>query len=392
MQLITSPEALAEACDSLKSEEFITVDTEFIRDTTYWPQLCLIQIGGESEDYVVDPLADGMDLKPFYELMGNEDVLKVLHASRQDIEIFFHFGGVIPKPMVDTQVAAMVCGFGDSVGYDTLIRKTLNIPIDKSSRFSDWNRRPLTPKQIDYALSDVTHLRDAYRILRDKVAASDRSHWVTEEMEILTSPDTYALHPELAWRRLKRRNLNAKNFAVLIEGAAWREEQAQSRDMPRLRVMKDDVLYEIARACPKSADEMGELRGVPKGFARSRGAQALIEAVQKGKGRDRDTLPALEKSEPLPQRLVPIVELLKVLLKLRCEAHSVAPKLLASVSDLEKIALDDEADVSALHGWRREIFGDDAIKLKRGELGLAVNPRRGDHRVNVFPTVIKSDD
>ncbi|TNE57430.1 MAG: ribonuclease D [Alphaproteobacteria bacterium] len=372
MRIITETDALAEVCADLSAEPFVTVDTEFMRDSTYWPKLCLIQIAGQNSEFIIDPLADGLDLKPFYALMANEAVVKVFHAARQDVEIFFHFGGVIPHPLVDTQVAAMVCGFGDSVGYEALIRKVLGVQIDKSSRFTDWSRRPLKDKQLHYALGDVTHLRDAYPVLRDQVAQRSRAHWLEEEMDILTSPSTYELHPEVAWKRLKIGSVKPRSLGVLIEVAAWREEQAQSRDMPRQRILKDDGLYEVARQAPRSAEALDEIRGIPKGFSRSRHAATLLASVERGLNRSKDSLPKSDKPERLPQGLGPIVEMLKVLLKRECEIHEVAQKLVASMSDLEKLAADDAADIPALKGWRRELFGTAALDLKHGRLALSV--------------------
>jgi ribonuclease D len=382
--MIETTEALEEACAQLAPHDFIAVDTEFMRDSTYWPKLCLIQVAGGDVEVLIDPLAKGIDLKPFYDLMVNEDVVKVFHAARQDVEIFFHFGGVIPHPLVDTQVAAMVCGFGDSVGYENLIRRTLDIQIDKSSRFTDWSRRPLQDKQLTYAIGDVTHLRDAYPTLRDEVARRDRAHWLEEEMEILTSPDTYQLHPELAWKRLKAGSVKPKSLGVLIEVAAWREEQAQSRDMPRQRILKDDGLYEVARQVPRNADGLDEIRGIPKGFSRSRHAATLIEAVQRGAKTPRDQLPEVRKQERMPPGLGPIIELLKVLLKRECEIHEVAQKLVANVADLERIAADDGADVAAMRGWRRKIFGQAALDLKHGRLSLSVEDTENGPQIQLI--------
>ncbi len=384
MRIIETTKELDAACADLATEPFITVDTEFIRDTTYWPKLCLIQMAGGEHELIVDPLAKGIDLKSFYELMANETVIKVFHAARQDVEIFYHFGDVIPHPLVDTQVAAMVCGFGDSVGYENLIRKTLNIQVDKSSRFTDWSRRPLSDRQLNYALSDVTHLRDAYPKLRDQVAKRNRGTWLEEEMDVLTAADTYTLHPERAWRRLKMRNINRKAQGVLIEVASWREDQAQTRDMPRQRIMKDDAIYEIARQSPKTAEALDQLRGVPNGFARSRHAASLLDAIRKGLEWAPEDLPKIEKQERVPPGLGPIVELLKVLLKRECEIHEVAQKLVASVSDLEQIAANDDADVPAMHGWRREIFGEAALDLKHGKLALSIQGTRRGPQVELI--------
>lgn len=384
MRIITHTGALSEICADLAQEPFVTVDTEFMRDSSYWPKLCLIQIAGRETEFIIDPLADGLDLKPFYDLMANEEVVKVFHAARQDVEIFFHFGGVIPHPLVDTQVAAMVCGFGDSVGYEALIRKVLGVQIDKSSRFTDWSRRPLKDKQLHYALGDVTHLRDAYPVLRDQVEERDRAHWLAEEMDILTSPSTYELHPENAWKRLKVGSVKPRSLGVLMDVAAWREEQAQSRDMPRQRILKDDGLYEVARQAPRSAEALDEIRGIPKGFSRSRHAVTLLEAVSRGLDRPKESLPKSDRPERTPPGLGPIVEMLKVLLKRECEIHEVAQKLVASMSDLEKLAADDKADIPALKGWRRELFGKAALDLKHGRLALSVEDAHNGPQIKLI--------
>lgn len=383
MKIITTNEALATFCADVAPEDFITVDTEFMRDSTFWPILCLIQVAGGDHEAIIDPLADGIDLRPFYELMADEGVTKVFHAARQDVEIFYHFGGVIPKPMVDTQIAAMVCGYGDSVGYENLIKKTLKIQIDKSHRFTDWARRPLKQAQLDYALGDVTHLKAAWPIMREEIEKRDRVSWMDEEISILENEDTYTLHPENAWKRLKSRGFNKRPLAVLMEVAAWRENQAQTRDIPRGRIMKDDALYEIARHAPKSTADLDDFRAVPKGFSKSRHAATLLEAVQKGLSKPDEDLPKIKKEEPVPPGLGPIIEMLKVLLRRESEIHDVAHRLIANVSDLERIAADDNADVAALRGWRREIFGAAALDLKHGRLALSIEETKGGPQIKL---------
>ncbi len=383
MKIITTNEALATFCADVAPEDFITVDTEFMRDSTFWPILCLIQVAGGDHEAIIDPLADGLDLKPFYELMADESVIKVFHAARQDVEIFYHFGGVIPKPMVDTQIAAMVCGYGDSVGYENLIKKTLKIQIDKSHRFTDWARRPLKQAQLDYALADVTHLKAAWPIMREEIERRDRVSWMDEEISILENEDTYTLHPENAWKRLKSRGFNKRPLAVLMEVAAWRENQAQTRDIPRGRILKDDALYEIARHAPKSTGDLDDFRAVPKGFSKSRHAATLLEAVQKGLSKPDGDLPKIKKEEPVPPGLGPIIEMLKVLLRRESEIHDVAHRLIANVSDLERIAADDNADVAALRGWRREIFGAAALDLKHGRLALSIEDTKGGPQIKL---------
>lgn len=386
MQIITATKDLKEICKKLGQADFVTVDTEFMRDSTYWPKLCLIQMAGPDDDVIVDPLADGIDLAPFLQLMGNKKVKKVFHAARQDIEIFYHLDGVIPAPLFDTQVAAMVCGFGDAVSYENLIKRTANVAVDKSSRFTDWSRRPLSERQLTYAMADVTHLRIAYEYLFGQIQKENREAWVDEEMAILQNPGTYNLAPDDAWKRLKARHNGRRAAAILQKVAAWREAEAQERDQPRGRILKDDALYEIANQAPKSKSELDSLRAVPKGFANSKAAQKLLAAVKSGLEIPKDDLPTFSKPKPMPPGITPVVELLKVLLKMKCEEHSVAQKLVANVSDLEMLAANDEAPIAALKGWRREIFGDTALALKHGEISLGLKGRRVVAIKNVKPS------
>ncbi|MCB1501624.1 MAG: ribonuclease D [Bauldia sp.] len=370
MSIVTGTEELAEICRRFAHFHYVTVDTEFMRETTYWPKLCAIQLASPEEAFIVDALAPDLDLAPFFKLMKNEKVTKVFHAARQDIEIVYHLGGLIPHPVFDTQVAAMVCGFGDSISYDQLVQRVSGARIDKSSRFTDWSRRPLSQKQIDYALADVTHLREVYLSLAARLDAQDRSEWVREEMEVLTSVDTYRMEPEEAWKRLKLRVRKPTELAILQELAAWREREAQSRDIPRGRVIKDDAIYEIAQQQPTAAQALAQLRTVPKGFERSRAAEEILAAVRKALSLSKDELPRLPKHRPPANGNAAAVDLLKVLLKMISEDHGVAAKVIATVDDLEAIAADDGADVPALHGWRRELFGEAALKVKRGGMAL----------------------
>ncbi|HMM14648.1 MAG TPA: ribonuclease D [Parvibaculum sp.] len=376
MNIITNTDALAATCARLAGAGYVTVDTEFMRDSTFWPKLCLIQLASPGEACIVDPQAPGIDLAPFYELMRNKQVVKVFHAARQDIEIFWHEAETIPDPLFDTQVAAMVCGFGESVGYETLVRKLTGGSVDKSSRFTDWSRRPLSDKQLQYACGDVTHLRKIYEVLARRLTQTGRARWVAEEMAILQDPETYAQRPEDAWKRIKMRFKGQRGLAVLVEIAAWRERQAQERDLPRSRILKDDALAEIATQIPRVPEDLDRLRAVPKGFANSRTAASIMEAVERGLSMREDLIPVVKDSEPLPPGIGPLVELLKVLLSLRSEEHEVAQKLVARTSDLELIAAHDEPDVPALKGWRREIFGADAQRLKRGELALSARGKK----------------
>jgi ribonuclease D len=375
MDLITTTAELAAVCGRLAAHPVITVDTEFLRETTYYPLLCVVQMASADEAVVVDTLAPAIDLKPFFELMANEKVLKVFHAARQDIEIVWHQSGTIPHPIFDTQVAAMVLGYGDSIAYDQLVERITGHRPDKTHRFTDWSRRPLSAEQMHYAVSDVTHLRDVFAALDADLKKRSRSDWVSEEMEVLTSPKTYDFHPERAWERLKTRVRKPKELAVLIEIAAWREQEAQSRDVPRSRVLKDDAVGDIVTHAPTSLERLGNLRSLPKGFDRSKWGSDIIAAVQRGLARDPATLPKLEKPRNNSNGAA-IVELLKVLLRMTSERHAVASKVIATVDDLEQIAADDQADVAALHGWRRELFGEAALKLKHGQLALAIEKGR----------------
>jgi ribonuclease D len=375
MELITTTERLTEVCNRLAQHPVITVDTEFLRETTYYPLLCVIQLASDDEAVVVDALAEGIDLGPFFDLMKNEKVLKVFHAARQDIEIIWHQAGTVPHPVFDTQVAAMVLGYGDSIAYDQLVGKVTGHRLDKTHRFTDWSRRPLTQEQMNYAVADVTHLRDVFKALDADLKERGRSDWVSEEMEVLTSPSTYDFHPERAWERLKTRVRKPKELAVLMEVAAWREQEAQTRDVPRSRVLKDDVIGDIATHAPTTLERLGHLRSMPKGFERSKWGQDIIDAVQRGIARDVSKLPKLEKPRNNANGAA-TVELLKVLLRMTSEHHAVATKVIATVDDLEQIVASDTADVAALHGWRRELFGESALALKHGKLALAIEKGR----------------
>ena len=375
MDLITTTRDLTEACERLARHPFVTVDTEFLRETTYYPLLCVAQMASTEEAVVVDALADGLDLAPFYQLMANEQVLKIFHAARQDIEIVWHQANLIPHPIFDTQVAAMVLGYGDSISYDQLVQRITGDTLDKSYRFTDWSHRPLSAAQVKYAISDVTHLRDVFVALDADLQKRGRADWVGEEMEVLTSPETYRADPEMAWERLKTRVRKPKELAVLMEIAAWREREAQSRDVPRGRVLKDDVLGEIATQAPTTVERLAALRSLPRGFERSKWGQDILAAVARGVARDPKTLPRIERQRGGGNGAA-TVELLKVLLRMTSERHAVAAKVIATIDELEQIAADDNANVPALHGWRRELFGEKALALKHGRLALAVEDNR----------------
>ena len=387
MTVITTTEALDAFCRSLEGTEYITVDTEFLREKTYWPQLCLVQIGGPDGAVAIDPLAEGIDLAPLFRVMADQSILKVFHAARQDVEIFWHLSGSIPTPLFDTQVAAMVCGFGDSVGYETLVTKLAGARIDKSSRFTDWSQRPLTDRQLTYALSDVIHLRPAYEKLKRRLARTGRAHWLDEEMAVLTDPATYQVDPDEVWKRLKVRTNKPRFMAIVKELAAWREREAQRRDLPRSRIIRDEALLEIAAHSPTNIDDLARTRGLGRGFAEGRLGADLLACVTRALALPESELPKLApREEPMPG-LQPIIELLRVLIKMKCDENNVASKLVASAADLEAIAADDSADVPAMQGWRRELFGEDALALKHGRIALAVQ----DRRVRIVPVPGKTD-
>jgi len=374
MTLITDSKLLQSFCAPLHEAEFITVDTEFMREKTYWPQLCLVQVAGPEDHAAIDPLAEGINLEPLYELLRNESVVKVFHAARQDLEIFLNEMGTLPLPVFDTQIAAMVCGFGESVGYDHLISKLTKVRLDKGSRFTDWSLRPLSDRQIEYALGDVTHLRVAYEKLAARLERENRKAWIEEEMTVLADPDTFRTDPMEAYRRIKSRGGKGRFLAVLRELAAWRELEAQRRDVPRNRVLRDETLVEIAHHVPTSAGALAKSRGLGDKAAHGPMGQHILEAVQRGLDLPQSEWPTPPEKPDLPRGIGPISDLLKVLLKKVSDDTHVAGRLIANSADIEIIAgLGEDADVAALKGWRRKIFGDDALKLRAGEISLAVD-------------------
>ena len=376
MTPITTTDELAAFCDKLKGQPFVAVDTEFMRETTYWPKLCLIQAAAPSAEANIDPLAEGLDLEPFLAILRDETILKVFHAARQDVEIFNNLKAM-PRPLFDTQVAGMAAGFGEQIAYDALVRQMLKIELDKSSRFTDWARRPLSDNQLTYALADVTHLASLYPMLRERLEREGRMAWVTDEMSNLIDPALYDVEPENAWKRLKPRKHAAKYMAVYRAVAAWRERTAQLRDQPRGRILKDDAIDEIATQAPTDAAAMDSLRAVPKGFSGSRFGPDLLDVVRMALKNPEAYAPVVERSRQSASPAAgAVVELLKVLLKARAEEAGVASKLIATVSDLEQIANDDAAETPALKGWRREAFGEDALRVKRGELALVLDGAR----------------
>jgi ribonuclease D len=376
MTPIISNAQLTAFCDRVKGDPFIAVDTEFMRETTYWPKLCLIQAASDSDAAVIDPLAEGLDLAPFLSLLADPKITKVFHAARQDLEIF-NILGVLPAPLFDTQIASMAAGFGEQIAYDALVRQMLRVEIDKSSRFTDWARRPLSDAQLVYALGDVTHLAKLYPKLRDRLERDGRLGWVSEEMNFLIDPALYDVDPEKSWRRLKPRKFNPRYLAAFKGVAAWRERTAQTRDQPRGRILKDEAIDEIATQLPLDIEALGRMRSLPKGWGNSRFGIEMLAALKEALKDPEAYAPVIERqqgsNQPPPGA---VVELLKVLLKARAEDAGVAAKLIATVSDLEKIAGDDGAGVSALTGWRRELFGADALRLKRGELALVLDGAR----------------
>ncbi len=381
MELITTTAALAAFCERQATADFITVDTEFMRERTFWPQLCLVQIGGPDEAAAIDALAPDIDLAPLFVLFDNPTILKVFHAARQDLEIFLKMMGHLPAPLFDTQVAAMVCGFGEQVAYDTLAAKLAKAKIDKSSRFTDWARRPLSEKQLHYALADVTHLRVVYEKLRDRIAKTGRTEWIGEEMAVLRDPAIYVVEPEEAWRRLKPRNPSPRLLAVLMELAAWREREAQRVNVPRQRILRDEQIMEIASHTPRNLQDLGNTRGLGRGFVDGKQGQALLSLVQRALDIPDADLPPRERPAETLQVPGAVVDLLRVLLRLKCDAADVAHRLVASSEDLDRLAA-GKADVPCLAGWRAEIFGDDARRIMSGEVGLAL---KGDKLQLISP-------
>ena len=373
MRIVETNEALAAFLTELAHAPYLALDTEFLRDQTYYPKLCLIQVAAPGIEGIIDPLAPEMDVAPFYELIARLDIVKVMHAARQDIEIFFLQGGVLPNPLFDSQIAAMVCGFGDAASYETLARKIAKVEIDKSARFTDWSHRQLSKRQLEYALADVTHLRVIYEWMKAKLEKTGRFTWVAEEVAALQDPHLYKQDPDQAWKRLKPRTSNKRFLGVLAALAAWREREAQARDIPRGRVLKDEALTEIAAHPPETPEALERIRAVPKGFANSKLGKGLMDAIAAGMTAAPPEGAVSEnkqrrRREPSPA----VVDLLKTLLRLRAEAAGVAPRLIANAEDIEKLAAGEDDEVGALHGWRSEVFGRDAIAMRRGDLAIAL--------------------
>jgi ribonuclease D len=384
MTIITDSQAVAAFCARQQGADFVAVDTEFMRERTYWPILCLVQVAGPEEAVAIDALEPGIDLAPLLALMADERTLKVFHAARQDVEIFFNLMGAVPSPLFDTQIAAMVCGFGDAASYETLVGKLAHASLDKSSRFTDWSHRPLSERQTHYALADVVHLRTVYERLLLLLAENGRTTWFAEEMAALVEPALYRADPAEAWRRFRLRGrVEQRFFAVLRAVAAWREAAAQQRNLPRGRIVKDEAVLEIASHAPKTIEALGRTRSLGKGVAEGKLGGEILDAIRRGLGAAGSILPPTTVRAETPPGIGPLLELLRVLLKHRCEEHRVAQKLIASADDLEAIAADDHAAVPALSGWRYDIFGKDALALKHGRLALTV---RENHIALVEPS------
>ena len=373
MTLITEQTQLVEACRRLANETFLSIDTEFMREKTYYPQLCLIQIAGKKEAIVIDALAEDINLNPVLELMENEAITKVFHACRQDIEIFYNLNHKIPSPIFDTQIGAMVCGYGESVGYDKLVRQITGIQIDKSSRFTDWSYRPLSKQQIKYALSDVTHLRTVFESLSSQLEKSGRTKWLEEEFKTVLNPETYNTPLDKSWKRLKVKNGQPRFLILIRELCAFREREAQNRNVPRNRIIRDDILLDIAARSPKSPHDLAKVRNLTKQFSQGKLGESILRVVETANKIPVCEAPPLEKVNNFQHQKSALVDLLKVLLKLKSEDFNVAQKLIANSADLEAIANNNDANVLALTGWRKDIFGDDALLLKTGKIALSAS-------------------
>ena len=371
MHYIKETNHLNELCSKLNKSEFLSIDTEFIREKTYWPKLCLIQVFNGEEKIIIDPLAKDIDLKSFFEILNNKEIVKIFHSGRQDIEIFYNLTKKIPQNIYDTQIAAMVCGFGDSIGYENLVSQLLGKKIDKTSRLTNWSNRPLSKKQINYAISDVTHLFEIYPIIRDKIISNKRENWLKEEIKILISKKTYELNPNDSWKRLKYRNLSKNSIGVLIELSKWREVKAQKKDVPRGNVIRDDAIYELCSAQPKNIEDLNNLRSFNrKGGLRKEFAEEILSAIEKGKSIKKEKLPKIKPPKRLPMGISSKVSILKILLDNISEEYGVAQKLIANKNDLQELVLNDKADIKTLKGWRYKVFGKKAIDFKNGKISI----------------------
>ena len=371
MHYIKETNHLNELCSKLNKSEFLSIDTEFIREKTYWPKLCLIQVFNGEDKIIIDPLAKDIDLKSFFEILNNKEIVKIFHSGRQDIEIFYNLTKKIPQNIYDTQIAAMVCGFGDSIGYENLVSQLLGKKIDKTSRLTNWSNRPLSKKQINYAISDVTHLFEIYPIIRDKIISNKRENWLKEEIKILISKKTYELNPNDSWKRLKYKNLSKNSIGVLIELSKWREIKAQKKDVPRGNVIRDDAIYELCSAQPKNIEDLNNLRSFNrKGGLRKEFAEEILSAIEKGKSIKKEKLPKIKPPKRLPMGISSKVSILKILLDNISEEYGVAQKLIANKNDLQELVLNDKADIKTLKGWRYKVFGKKAIDFKNGKISI----------------------
>lgn len=383
MTILKNTAEIKAHCQKLSAHPFVTVDTEFLREKTYYPKLCLIQISGpDKEAFAIDPLAEGVDLQPVYDLLCDPKILKVFHAGRQDMEIFFKLMGQVAAPFFDTQIAAMVCGYGDSIGYENIVRNITGASIDKSSQFTDWSIRPLSEKQIKYALGDVTHLCDVYLHLKEELHKRGRTDWVMQEEEILADPRTYANDPYESWKRIKLRSPKSKSLAILREIAAWREKQAQKRDVPKTWIMRDDVLGEIAVQAPSNKKQLAKIRNISTETAEGKIGDQILEAINFALSTPKDDWPKPERKEMLSPSAQASVDILKMLLRVESTENKVAAKLIASSEHIEALALDDNADIPAMKGWRYDIFGKDALAIKNGKLAIGLK----DGKVTKFKT------
>lgn len=376
--LITDSKVLSEFCENLSGCPFITVDTEFLREKTYYPKLCLVQISGPDGDAVaIDTLADGIDLEPLLNLLRKTDILKVFHSARQDLEIFFNHMGEVPSPIFDTQLAAMVCGYGDSVGYESLVRNILGEKIDKSVQFTDWSRRPISNRMLQYALGDVTYLIDIYLNLSGEIKKRGRSNWLRQEEAVLTSPETYDIDPKSTWRKIKIRSSNRKTLATLRELAAWRETEARKKNLPRNWIMRDETLADMAVHMPDTAEKLAKVRGMSKEKAKGNYGENLLDLIRFARNIPAEDCPERPpRKESFPQELTPVLEMLRMLLRITCAEHEVVPRMVAAPGELEELAKNDDADIPAMKGWRYEVFGEAALSMKRGEISLRLNNGR----------------
>ena len=383
MRLIKTTEELSTFCDYASRFEFVTIDTEFLREKTYYSQLCLVQMAVKDNNpesaVIIDVLAHGIDLSSLHKLMINRSIIKVFHAARQDIEIFYNLTGVVPSPIFDTQIAAMVCGFGEQVGYDNLVKSITSNSIDKSSRFTDWSRRPLTKEQLDYAIGDVTHLRDVYEYLQNQLEKNGRISWVEEEMAVLTSENTYNINPYDAWKKIKVRTDTGKFLAILREVACFREEYAQLKNIPKGRVLKDDALIELCSVRPTNYDDLKRLRLYNRGNKSQELGDKILKAVSNGVNCAPENHPSVSKDRKKENKNPALSELLRVLLKSSSEKIGVAQKLIATTSDLDRVAAGERVG-AVFEGWRLKVFGRDALNLCDGKIGLSAD----GHRIKII--------